>query len=960
MKRCERSLIAILFCLLATAASAAPANEREAARSAPSMLTELSAEMPLRFEENVGQVKEAGVRYFTRGKGYRLFLGSEGMVFHLDGAQAAGDSVRLRLTGGAEKPVLVGIDPLPTKTNYLIGSDPRAWHTGIANFGGVRYPNVYPGTDLVFAGNDRRVEQSFFLAAGAEPQRIRMVYEGAAAVEIGKTGELLVRTPGGELTADRPVAFQMVDGERRMVECRYELVAKTEEAPAVGFALGEYDRELPLVIDPVWSNFQTPLYGSGADIGHAIGVDAAGNVYIAGSTSSTDFIGTIAPGGVQASNGGDFDGFVAKADPSGTTLLYSTYLGGNGVDEVEGIAVDAAGNAYLIGYTHSSNFPGVTAGSLQSSNAGGGDAFVVKLSPTGSAFLYATYLGGSGDEFGKSIAIDAAGNAYLTGSTESTNFPGVTAGSLQPSNAGGDADAFVAKIDAAGTGILYSTYLGGSGDDQSNHIAVDTAGSAVIAGGTCSPAFPTTPGSVEPASLGMECGVAYDAFVAKLSTLGTSLVYSTFLGGEENDIAQDLALDSAGNAYVTGFTNSETFTGVGPGSYQQEHNFGYAAFLTKINAAGSATGYSTFLGGGGSFGYGIAVDSAANAYVTGVTQSPDYPRVNEITIYPPYTGPDSSGFVTKADSAGGILYSSFLVGQNGAAYAIAVDNVQKTTFITGSRDGFAGSMDAFLARIGASAVLSIAKEADVEIINPGNRITYTLTYQNYGELDATGAVLNETVPENTVFRPTFSTPGWSCTPDDQAGSECTLALGTVAAGASGSAIFAVRVKNNLSSEGSAILNQACAEPGPPNCAFAFTPTTAAPILSITKQPLFNQARPGNVLDYRIKVFNTGNMDAEPVFITDTVPGNAVFNSTVSTPGWDCDPDGSAGSVCTFAAGNIGTGNHVTVIFAVDLSTLYSNTACAELVPVGPELADRSGSGKAFKAAVCATATTPLN
>ncbi len=190
--------------------------------------------------------------------------------------------------------------------------------------------------------------------------------------------------------------------------------------------------------------------------------------------------------------------------------------------------------------------------------------------------------------------------------------------------------------------------------------------------------------------------------------------------------------------------------------------------------------------------------------------------------------------MTKADPAGGILYSSFLLGQNGAAYAIAVDNVQKTTFITGNRDGD-GGVNAFLARIGASAVLSIEKEADVEIVTPGNRITYTLTYRNYGELDATGAVLTETVPENTVFRPTFSTPGWSCRPDDQ-----------------------------------------------------------------------------------------------------------------------------AGSVCTFEAGNIGTGNHVTVIFAVDLSTLYSNTACAEVVPPAPELAPKPGSGKAFKAAVCATATTPLN
>ena len=960
--RIGRSRIAVLialFCLLAATASATPVNARGAAQTAQARLAELAANMPLRFEQNVGQVKEPGVRYFAQGRGYRLFLGSEEAVFSLGGAaKPAEKTVRLRLAGGAKRPAVVGIDPLPTKTNYLLGSDPRAWRTGIASFAGVRYEKVYPGTDLVFSGDGRRVEQSFFLAAGARPQRIHLIYEGALAARIGGEGELVLRTAGGELTADRPVAYQVVKGERLAVDCRYELLARAAGAPTVGFVLGKYDPELPLVIDPVFTNGTTPLSGSGNDIGHAIGVDGAGNVYVAGSTNSTDFIGTILPGGVQSSNSGDFDGFVAKIDPTGTTLLYSTYLGGSGIDEVEGIAVDSAGNAYLTGYTLSSNFSGVTAGSLQSSIAGGRDAFVVKLSPTGSALLYASYLGGSGTDFGYGVAIDAAGNAYVTGSTGSSDFPGVVAGSLQPSNAGGGSDAFVTKINAAGSAIVYSTYLGAGSDDQALRIAVDSAGEAVIVGDTCSATFPVTAGALAPVSPGVDCGTfVNDAFVAKLNAAGTALIYSTFLGGEGNDVARDVAVDTAGNAYVAGFTDSASFTGVTGGSFQPANPGGYAAFLTEINAAGTASGYSTFLGGNGSFGWGIAVDSAANAYVTGSTGD-GYPIVNAGTLQPTFGG-GSSGFVTKVGSTGDVRYSTYFRGPSTTGYAIAYDSTQKAVYVTGATSG-AGDGDAFLLRIAPSAVLSMAKTADVSTVDPGNKITYTLTYQNYGELDASGASLNETVPANTVFRPTQSSPGWICTPDATAGSACTLALGTVAVGAGGSATFTVKVKANVSASGGAINNTACAQPGP-NCAFVSTPTTAAPILSITKTANFTEAKPGNVLRYTIKIFNTGNQDASPVTVTDTVPANSVFDAANSTAGWSCAPDNSAGSVCTFPAGTLATGDHATVVFAADLSTLYSNTACVQVVPQQPEFRSPKALRlpRTLPAPACSTATTPL-
>ena len=956
-------LVCLLAIPLATAAQAEPVNA----------LSELAAKLPLRFEKNVGQVREAEVQYFARGSGYQLFLEPQAAVFRLGGAKAGKPAVRLHLVGGAQHPTLVGIDPLPTKSNYFLGNDPRAWHTDVASFAGVRYESVYPGTDLVFSGSERRVEQSFFLAAGAEPRRIRFSYEGASAAAVGQAGELVLSTPGGDLTADRPVAYQVIDGQRRSVVCRYELTARAAAAPEVGFALGSYDRTLPLVIDPIFSN-STFLGGAEYDLGTSLAVDGAGNVYVAGSTTSIDFPGTISPGGVQAGNGGpaginSWDGFVAKIDPTGTTLLYATYLGGSGIDELHGMAVDSAGNAYLTGYTFSTDFPGVTATSAQSSNAGGRDAFVAKLSPTGSALLYATYLGGSGSEFGNSVAIDASGNAYVTGDTGSGDFPAVSA--LQAGSGGGEHDAFVAKINAAGSAIVYSTYLGGSGDDVATHIALTAAGNAVVTGGTCSSNFPVTAGSLAAVAPGVDCdSFTYDAFVTELNPAGTALAYSTYLGGPDNDVAQGVAVDSAGNAYVTGFTRSASFSGVTAGSFQSTNPGGYAAFLTKINAAGNTAVYSTFLGSGSTLGYAVTVDAAANAYVTG-TAGNGYPIVNADTLQPVLAG-DFDGFVTKVAGTGAVSYSTY-VGGVGAdtGYGIAVDSIRDNVYVTGStssshlpgvglgaiqttNDG--GASDAFLVRIVPGGFLTIDKTADTVLVDPGGKITYTLSYHNLGDAAAVGATLTETVPVNTVFKPGQSTPGWSCTPGTAAGSTCTLALGTVAAGASGSATFTVKVVGTLPAGAGPISNTACAHPGP-NCSTVDTPTTAAPILSITKTANFTQAKPGDVVRYTIKYFNTGNEDAAGVTVTDTVPPLTVFDPVSSTAGWSCAPNNNAGSLCTFFVGNLAAGAHGTVVFAATLSSLLSNTACVQFgfSGGGGELQTRTAAGES----VCSTVTTPI-
>ena len=371
-------------------------------------------------------------------------------------------------------------------------------------------------------------------------------------------------------------------------------------------------------------------------------------------------------------------------------LVYSTFLGGSGEDQIRALAVDAAGNAYVTGLTTSTTFPGVNGSSIQPANGGGaGDVFVTKINPTGTAIVYSTFLGGSGLEWGFAIAVDSAGNAYVTGYTGSTTFPGVGAGSIQPTYGGGDSDAFVTKINAAGTAIVYSTFLGGSAAEQARAIADDGAGNAYVTGFTNSTTFPGVGGSsIQAANAGG--GTPADAFVTKINAAGTAIVYSTFLGGSGNDQGLGIAADGAGNAYVTGETSSSTFPGVNGNSLQPLNSGGSDAFITRINPAGTAIVYSTFLGGFfDDSGRGIAVDSAGNAYVTGNTTSPSSFGVTSDSIQGVYGGGASPGdaFVTKLNPTGTALVYSTYLGGSGAdgGFAIAVDGAGNA-YVTGETD----------------------------------------------------------------------------------------------------------------------------------------------------------------------------------------------------------------------------------------------------------------------------------
>jgi hypothetical protein len=666
------------------------------------------AKLPLYFEPNHGQT-DAAVRFRARGPGYNLFLTPTEAVLSLapgssrpkseDASTPPPAAVRLRFLGANPAPTVVGQDALPGKVNYLRGNEPARWQTDIPTFAKVQYRALYPGVDLVFYGTQGQVEHDFVVAPGADPRQIRLALQGAKSVRRDARGDLILGLSGGDLRLRAPVAYQERDGIREPRSARYVLQRGPRGTHRLGFRLGAYDRSRPLVIDPLLV-YSTYLGRSGDDSGNAIAVDAAGSAYVAGSTTSTDFPTAAPPGEtpLHATHGGGYyDAFVAKLTPNGSALAYATYLGGSSTDEGYGIAVDAAGSAYVTGSTTSTDFPtaappGETP--IQATYSGSTDAFVAKLTPTGTALAYATYLGGSDYDNGNAIAVDAAGSAYVTGRTDLADFPTAARPGEAPVQAtyAGSAGAFVAKltptgtalayatclsdygngnaiaVDAAGsayvtgsgfvakltptgTALAYATHLGGIG----YAIAVDAAGSAYVTGGTSLSDFPTAAPPGETPVQATYAG-STDAFVAKLTPTGTALAYATYLGGSAYDNGYAIAVDAAGSAYVTGSTHSADFpTAAPPGEAPIQAISGGAsdAFVAKLTPTGTALTYATYLGGcGHDRGLAIAVDAAGTAYVTGETGSWDFPTTappGETPVQESFWGWHADAFVAKFD-----------------------------------------------------------------------------------------------------------------------------------------------------------------------------------------------------------------------------------------------------------------------------------------------------------------------
>ena len=752
-----------------------------------------SSQLPLNFEENQGQAPNE-VKFISRAKDHTLLLAKDEaflvlpqpfeksqrsssepkealnpfsfdkLTEQLNNAnpQSASDApsvLGLRLMGASSTVQPVGESLQQATSNYFIGNDPSQWHTNIRNFARVSYPEVYPGVDLVYYGNQRRLEYDFIIKPGTDPRQISWKIEGESAsvatTSVDPQGNLLVSDGKGVVRVEKPIAYEISDSKAGRTRQRRhyldaQFVAKNDGQ--FSFAVAGHDPNKTLVIDPVLA-YSTYLGGGSTDIGYAIAVDSSDNAYVTGQTLSTNF--PITNGSLQtmcascSGNNPTPDAFVTKFTSSGT-LVYSTYLGGNAADgggalQAMGIAVDTSGDAYITGQTLSTNFP-VTAGAFQMTCSSCGssipDAFVTKLNPSGSALVFSTYLGGSALDAGAAIAVDSSGNSYITGLTSSNDFP--THDSLPAPNnfLQGAQNAFVTEFDSTG-GLVSSTYLGGSGTDTGYGIAADASG-IYVAGETSSNNFPT----VNPYQ-GAFKGVN-DAFVSKLApgmNGDLALVYSTYLGGTSNNGARALAIDSLDDVYVTGTTNSGDFP-VTPGVFQPTFGGGSSnAFVTVFNPSGSNLIYSTYLGGNGfDLGLGIAVDASFNANVVGQTTSTNFPTANPVQAT---YATNTDAFVTRFVRTGcAPTFSTYLGGHaTDIGNGIAAD-AAGNAFVTGQTNSndfpianaiqpaTGGGFDAFVSQLTIFAAPALCL-SDTSLQFTGQALTTTspqqiITLQNAG------------------------------------------------------------------------------------------------------------------------------------------------------------------------------------------------------------------------------------
>jgi hypothetical protein len=662
-----------------------------ASQAVRASIQENYGKLPISFEANRGQADDR-VKFLARGKGYGLYLTGQEAVLVLH-AQPQGspaeearrsvaphdrahspdsdkaDVIRMQLRGANSASQPDGVDELPGTVNYFIGIDPSKWRTRVPVYSRVRFSGVYPGVDLVYYGNQRELEYDFVVAPQADPKAIQLHFAGASKVEVTSSGDLSVVGKSGHIAFHKPEVYQEIDGKRQVVRGGFTISANR----TVGFSLADYDRSRPVTIDPVLV-YSTYLGGALGDTAFAVAADSTGNAYVAGITVSYNF--PVTSKAFQRKNlAGNseiyYNAFVSKLNPSGTALVYSSYLGGAGGAYANGISVDALGDAFITGVT-GHGFP-ITAGAFQPANFSESTGFVTKLDSTGSELIYSTYLGGSGSESANAIAVNAFGNAYVSGLTSSTDFP-VTSAAFQRANNNVSGTAFVSEFNAAGAGLIYSTYLGGSGNtgnDSAQAIALDSSGDAFVAGSTGSQDFPVTPGAyltsndggfiakLNPAGTGLlystyfnaaVSGIAVDksgdayvtgstggnfpvtlgaiqspsptGFISKLNPAGAALVYSATLG---SGVADSIAVDDAGDAVVAGYAGSGLGLGAGVGSFCAG-----GAFVSKLNPTGTELLYSTSLAGSG-FGIGgdgasaIALDGHGNAYVTGCASSFDFP-----------------------------------------------------------------------------------------------------------------------------------------------------------------------------------------------------------------------------------------------------------------------------------------------------------------------------------------------
>jgi uncharacterized repeat protein (TIGR01451 family) len=704
-------------------------------------------QIPLSFEPNAGQTNPR-VKFLARGLDYNFFLAPDETVLMLrqvNGKPAAGapltgfrqrdrtgamvTSLRLKFVAANPNVEITGINKIPALSNYFTGSTPKEWYTGVPHYARVRYRSIYPGIDIVYYGQQGALEYDFLIGPGADPRDIVIQVEGADKLSIDTEGNLSIAVASGEVRLDQPHIYQARNGRREPVAGHYRLMG----GQRVGFALAKYDNHLPVTIDPVLT-FSTYIGGTSRDAGLAV-ASHAGDIYVAGQTWSPDF---PVENALQASPGSDYyDAFVSKLSADGSALVYSTYLGGGGADWARGVAIDPDGYVYLTGNTSSSDFP--TSNPLQATYGGGvygyPDAFVSKLSPSGDALVYSTYLGGNQSDLANAIAVDATGSAYVTGYATSSNMPGAA----NCYSAAQNPHPFVAELNSAGSALVFATCLGSGSVGTGYGIALDTSPNAYV----------------------VWAGYGF-THIEKLDTAGQPLYsYSPDNGGSTEGRA--IAVDTTGAAYVTGYTDSSTFTTLHP--VQAAFGGQRDAFVLGLSAAGGLD-FSTYLGGSGpDEGHAIALDSTGNIYVTGSTSSPDLSTVQ--SFQSEFAG-GQDAFVARLSPNGSALLMSSYLGGSGVdnGNAIAVDN-NGSIYVTGEaasadfprthalQNQLQGATDAFLVRIadtsGPLSDLSLSQSDSQDTVVAGTALTYTLTLANNGPNDAANVVLTDALPPALTF-----------------------------------------------------------------------------------------------------------------------------------------------------------------------------------------------------------------
>lgn len=725
--------------------------------------------LPLSFEPNVGQAA-AGIGYIAHGSSYTLLISGDGATMALKAGRTASiisglqtgpqqpapssspsyQTVSFQLAGARGQATLEGEGELAGKSNYFIGNDPASWHTDVPNYGRVRVRGVYAGIDMLWYGSISSAEYDFVLQAGADPSQIRMKIAGATVEQVGD--ELALHTSVGTLRQRAPHIYQPGANGQQQIGGSYVLLGKDE----VGFKLSAYDTSKPLTIDPQLG-YSTYFGANGEDTGLGIALDGQGDIYITGDTASTNFYTTTNPTGHDY--GGGQDAFISELNPSGSALIYSAYIGGSGDDEGKAVAVDSSGEATLTGYTYSGNFP--THNPIRGSYGGAEDGFVLKLNAAGNSFVYSTYLGGSDGDVARAVKLNSVGDAYVTGYTTSTNYI-TTTGALQPTNDGG-IDAFLTRVSGTGA-LIYSTYLGGFDNDEAEGVALDGNNNIYLTGATASLNFTTTVNAIQGANQGSS-----DAFVTKINAAGTSVLYSTYLGGVAFDQGIGVSVDITDNIYVAGWSHSPNFYLHNP--LQGGFGGGYSDnFITKIGTNGAAI-YSTYLGGNDTDqAAGLTLDNHDEPIIVGSTASGDYPVALPLTT----CGTNQQPFISKLNAGGtALVYSTCLSGnQSGTMSGAVVDLNDNDYFVGSTSDTNFPTASPFQGnnRGGNDAII-------VEVVNnltpptstPTHTATPTATHTpTEGPSPTPGPPTDTPGPTNTPGTPTATpppvTPGPSNTP----------------------------------------------------------------------------------------------------------------------------------------------------------------------------------------------------